>query len=56
MAHWLALASEGEMAARASTIAAGLSEGEPADSRFVRRLIELGLDVAFINLHPKNQI
>jgi hypothetical protein len=54
MARWLALASEAEMAARAWTVAEQLGTGEPADSPFVRRLIDLGLDIAFINLHRKN--
>jgi hypothetical protein len=56
MARWLALASETEMAARVWTVSEHLSTGEPADSPFVRRLIDLGLHIAFINLHLKNLI
>jgi hypothetical protein len=54
MARWLALASQTEMAARAWTVAEQLSAVDPTGSPFVRRLIDLGLDIAFINLHRKN--
>jgi hypothetical protein len=56
MARWLVLASEMETAARAWTVAEQLGAVEPADCAFVRRLIEVGLQIAFISLHVKNLI
>jgi hypothetical protein len=56
MSRWLALASQPEMAARAWTVADHLANCEPAESPFVRRLIQIGLDVALINLRLKNLI
>jgi len=54
MARWLALASEIELAAQAWSVAEQLGAVDPADSPFVRRLIDFGLHIAFINLHRKN--
>jgi hypothetical protein len=54
MARWLALAARPEMAARAQSLAAQLGTGVPADSPFVRHLVSLGLDIAFIGIHLEN--
>jgi hypothetical protein len=56
MARWLALASQPEMAARSWAVAEHLGRGVPADSPFVRRLINLGLDIASVNLRLKNLV
>jgi hypothetical protein len=49
-ATWLRLAGQEAAAVLAQAAAAQLIVGLPAESRFVRRLIGIGLDIAAINL------